>query len=230
MTKKIIIAIDGYSSCGKSTLAKGVAKTLKYAYVDTGAMYRAVTLYCLNHGLIDGEEIDQTQLSYQIRNIHITFKYNELTEQNDTYLNGQNVEEEIRGMRVSSHVSPVSAIGFVRKNMVAMQQKMGEEKGVVMDGRDIGTDVFPNAELKIFLTADPEIRVQRRYDEMVAKKGVADKDEIRNNLKSRDEYDQNREESPLRQADDAIVLDNSHLTREQQAEWVIEKALEIINQ
>ncbi len=228
--KKIIIAIDGFSSCGKSTLAKDVAKKLKYAYVDTGAMYRAVTLYCLENQLIINNEVNAEALKEQIGFIHISFRFNEETLNNDTYLNNQNVEKEIRTMRVSSHVSPVSALKFVREKMVEMQQQMGRKKGVVMDGRDIGTVVFPQAELKIFLTADPEIRVKRRYDEMLAKTGEANLEEIHTNLTERDHYDQNRKESPLTQADDAIVLDNSKLNREQQADWVYNKALAMIEE
>lgn len=226
--RKIVIAIDGYSSCGKSTLAKDVAKHLKYAYVDTGAMYRAVTLFCLNYGIIREGNVIEKELEEQIHRIHISFKFNDETLHNDTYLDGKNVEEDIRSMRVASYVSQVSAIKFVRQAMVAQQQEMGKDSGIVMDGRDIGTVVFPSAELKIFLTADPDIRAQRRFDELKGRKNSLDFAEVKKNLTDRDEYDMNRKESPLRRAEDAIVLDNSELTMQQQAQWVIDKAIQII--
>ena len=222
--KKINIAIDGVSSSGKSTMAKDLAKNIGYIYIDSGAMYRAVTLYCLQNNLINNDNtIDEAKLREQLPNIHIDFKLNPRTGKPDTYLNGENVEAEIRGMEVSSLVSPVSAIGFVRKEMVKQQQAMSLKKGVVMDGRDIGTVVFPNAELKIFVTASPELRAKRRVDEL---RGRGNNDttyeEVLENIKYRDHHDRNRIESPLRKADDAIELDNSSINIEQQSQWAIE--------
>ncbi len=221
--KKITIAIDGFSSCGKSTMAKDLAREIGYIYIDSGAMYRAVTLYCIENNLIDGDLINLTKLKSAINDIHISFKLNVETGRPDTYLNGKNVENKIRTMEVSSKVSLVSAIDFVRTAMVEQQQQMGEEKGIVMDGRDIGTTVFPNAELKIFVTASPEIRAQRRYDELAAKGEKADFEAILENVKQRDYLDQNREISPLRKADDAILLDNSNLTIAEQKKWLLEQ-------
>lgn len=221
---KINIAIDGVSSSGKSTMAKDLAKTIGYIYIDSGAMYRAVTLYCLQNNLInDDNTIDEEKLREQLPNIQIAFELNAETGKPDTYLNGQNVEAEIRGMEVSSLVSPVSAIGFVRKEMVKQQQAMSLKKGVVMDGRDIGTVVFPNAELKIFVTASPELRAKRRVDEL-RMKGNNDitYEEVLENIKYRDHHDKNRKESPLRKADDAIELDNSTINIEQQLQWAID--------
>ena len=211
--KKITIAIDGFSSCGKSTMAKDLARELGYVYVDTGAMYRCVTLYVLRHGLFrtDGT-INLPQLEAEIPNINISFKLNKETGRPDTYLNNENVESEIRTMEVSSRVSPIAAVPFVRAALVAQQQKMGEDKGIVMDGRDVGTVVFPNAELKIFVTASAEVRAQRRYDELKAKGMEADFEEILENVKQRDYIDSHREVSPMRKADDAIELDNSHIS------------------
>ena len=222
--KKINIAIDGVSSSGKSTMAKDLAKNIGYIYIDSGAMYRAVTLYCLQNNLVnDDKTIDEVKLREQLPNIHIEFKLNPKTGKPDTYLNGENVEAEIRGMEVSSLVSPVSAIGFLRKEMVKQQQAMSLKKGVVMDGRDIGTVVFPNAELKIFVTASPELRAKRRVDEL---RGLGNNDttyeEALKNIKSRDHHDRNRAESPLRKADDAIELDNSTINIEQQLQWAID--------
>lgn len=222
--KKINIAIDGVSSSGKSTMAKDLAKTIGYIYIDSGAMYRAVTLYCLQNNLInDDNTIDEEKLREQLPNIQIAFELNAETGKPDTYLNGQNVEAEIRGMEVSSLVSPVSAIGFVRKEMVKQQQAMSLKKGVVMDGRDIGTVVFPNAELKIFVTASPELRAKRRVDEL-RMRGNNDitYEEVLENIKYRDHHDKNRKESPLRKADDAIELDNSTINIEQQLQWAID--------
>lgn len=222
--KKINIAIDGVSSSGKSTMAKDLAKTIGYIYIDSGAMYRAVTLYCLQNNLInDDNTIDEEKLREQLPNIQIAFEINAETGKPDTYLNGQNVEAEIRGMEVSSLVSPVSAIGFVRKEMVKQQQAMSLKKGVVMDGRDIGTVVFPNAELKIFVTASPELRAKRRVDEL-RMRGNNDitYEEVLENIKYRDHHDKNRKESPLRKADDAIELDNSTINIEQQLQWAID--------
>ncbi|MDD4636938.1 MAG: (d)CMP kinase [Bacteroidales bacterium] len=220
--KKIIIAVDGFSSCGKSTMAKDLAKETGYIYIDSGAMYRAITLFCLRNGLIQGDVVDTEALRKVIDTVLISFRLDPSTGKAYTLLNGENVESEIRTMEVSDKVSPVSAIGFVRKAMVLLQQKMGEDKGIVMDGRDIGTTVFPNAEMKIFVTASPEIRAQRRVDELVAKGELVSFDEVLENLKKRDHIDQTRAESPLRQAEDAYVLDNSHLTIAEQKEWLID--------
>lgn len=221
--KKITIAIDGFSSCGKSTMAKDLAKEIGYIYIDSGAMYRAVTLYSMENGLFTGDKINTGELEKQMNNIRISFRLNPLTMRPDTYLNGIKVEDKIRTMEVSSKVSPISALGFVREAMVEQQRKMGEEKGIVMDGRDIGTTVFPHAELKIFVTASPEIRAKRRYDELKAKGADASFDEILENVKNRDYIDQNREVSPLRKAEDAILLDNSDLTIQEQKEWLTEQ-------
>lgn len=221
--KKITIAIDGFSSCGKSTMAKDLAREIGYIYVDTGAMYRAVTLYSLEHNIFSGDDIDTEKLKNEMSNIHITFQLNPETNRPDTYLNGVRVEDKIRAMEVSSRVSPIAALPFVREAMVAQQQEMGKNKGVVMDGRDIGTTVFPDAELKIFVTASPEIRAQRRFDELKAKGEEAGFDEILENVKQRDFIDQNREVSPLRKADDALLLDNSHMTIAEQKTWLMDQ-------
>ena len=221
--KKITIAIDGFSSCGKSTMAKDLAREIGYIYIDSGAMYRAVTLYSIENGIFTGNDIDTEKLKKQIKDIHISFQLNPETGLPDTYLNGANVEKKIRTMEVSSRVSPIAALDFVREAMVARQQAMGKAKGIVMDGRDIGTTVFPDAELKIFVTASPEIRAQRRYDELKAKGEEAGFDEILENVRQRDYIDQNREVSPLRKADDALLLDNSHMTISQQKEWLAEQ-------
>lgn len=222
--KKITIAIDGYSSCGKSTMAKDLAKEIGYVYVDTGAMYRSVTLYALRHNLFlaDGS-VDVEKLKPAMADIHISFKFNESTGRPDCYLNGELVEKEIRSLEVSSHVSPIAAVPFVREALVAQQQKMGEEKGIVMDGRDIGTTVFPHAELKIFVTASSHIRAQRRYDELQTKGMPADFDDILKNVEERDYIDTHRETSPLKKADDAITLDNSNMTIPEQKEWLMEQ-------
>lgn len=222
-TPKIVIAIDGFSSCGKSTMAKDLARKIGYIYIDSGAMYRAVTLFCLNRGLIDGDTVDTEALRPLMTEIHIEFRLNPATGKADTYLNGENVEQEIRSMRVSDKVSPVSAIPFVRTALVALQQEMGKQKGIVMDGRDIGTTVFPDAELKIFVTASAATRAQRRVDELRAKGVPVDFDEVVANIIKRDHIDQTRKESPLRKADDAIELDNSTLTIEQQNQWLEER-------
>ena len=226
--QKITIAIDGFSSCGKSTMAKDLARKIGYIYIDSGAMYRAVTLYSMENGIINQGNIDAEKLKQHISDIHISFKLNAETGKPETYLNDVNVEDRIRGMEVSSNVSPISAIDFVRVAMVAQQQEMGEAKGIVMDGRDIGTTVFPKAELKIFVTASPEIRAQRRYDELKAKGETADFEEILKNVKERDYIDQNREVSPLRMADDALLLDNSNLTHEQQSKWLYDQYHRVI--
>ena len=204
-------------------MAKDLAREIGYIYIDSGAMYRAVTLYCIENGLLHDGQIDVERLRSEIDNIRISFRPNEETNRPDTYLNGMNVESKIRTMEVSSHVSPVAALDFVREAMVKQQQEMGRKKGIVMDGRDIGTTVFPDAELKIFVTASPEIRAQRRYDELKAKGQAVNFDEILENVKQRDYIDQHREVSPLRKADDALLLDNSHLTIEQQKEWLAEQ-------
>lgn len=222
--KKITIAIDGFSSCGKSTMAKDLAKKISYIYIDSGAMYRAVTLYCIQQNLFDAEKLDLEKLEKAISDIQISFKLNKETSLPEVYLNDINVESRIRSMDVANKVSIVSAVGFVRKKMVYLQQQMGIEKGIVMDGRDIGTVVFPDAELKIFVTADPQIRAQRRLDELRAKNdNHTTFEQVLENIKQRDYIDQNREESPLMQADDALVLDNSHLTKEQQMQWLLDK-------
>ncbi len=226
--KKITIAIDGFSSCGKSTMAKDLAREIGYIYIDSGAMYRAVTLYSLENGIFQGDQINTEKLKNQIKEIHISFRLNPETGRPDTYLNGSNVENKIRTMEVSSHVSPIAALDFVREAMVAQQQEMGKAKGIVMDGRDIGTTVFPDAELKIFVTASPEIRAQRRYDELKAKGEEVSFDEILENVKQRDYIDQNREVSPLRKADDALLLDNSLMTISQQKAWLAEQFNTII--
>lgn len=226
--KKIVIAIDGHSSSGKSTMAKDLAKEIGYTYIDTGAMYRAVTLYSLQHGFFDGDKIKEDELESVIDNIDITFRFNPTTGRADTYLNGVNVEQEIRGMEVSNHVSPVAALGFVRRALVAKQQEMGKAKGIVMDGRDIGTVVFPDAELKLFVTASPEVRAQRRVDELVAKGMPASYDEVLENVKRRDHIDSTRAESPLRQADDALVLDNSNMSIEEQKAWLMDKFIKAV--
>lgn len=225
--KKITIAIDGHSSCGKSTMAKDLAREIGYIYIDSGAMYRCCTLYCILNHLFDAEgNILTEQLRKQMDNIHIEFRLNAETGRPDTYLNGDNVEQRIRTMEVSSKVSPVAALPFVREAMVVLQQKMGEEGGIVMDGRDIGTVVFPMAELKIFVTASPEIRAQRRYDELVAKGETCNFEEILHNLQDRDRIDSTRAVSPLRQAEDALVLDNSHMTIAEQKQWLLDQVRE----
>ncbi|WP_019967360.1 (d)CMP kinase [Segatella maculosa] len=220
--KKITIAIDGFSSCGKSTMAKELAKKIGYIYVDTGAMYRSVTLFAMRHGLFNADGSVKTDaLKQQMSNIDITFKFNEKAGRPDTYLNGECVEEAIRTLEVSNHVSPIAAIPFVRAAMVARQQRMGRDKGIVMDGRDIGTTVFPEAELKVFVTASAEVRAQRRYDELKEKGMPADFDDILKNVQERDYIDSHREVSPLRKAADAIELDNSHMTIAEQNDWLM---------
>lgn len=219
--KKIIIAIDGHSSCGKSTVAKEIARELNYIFIDTGAMYRAVTLYCLRNKLIENGKVNIPQLKAHLGQIKVLFRFNPETQHNDIWLNGENVEQEIRLLAVSQNVSPVAAVAEVRHLLVGLQQEMGKSKGIVMDGRDIGTVVFPDAELKIFMTAQPDVRAQRRYDELTAKGEKVSYAEIKANIIERDRYDETREESPLRKADDAIILDNSFMTREEQLEWVL---------
>ena len=219
--KKIIIAIDGFSSCGKSTMAKDLAREIGYIYIDTGAMYRAVTLYCIEHHLFNADgSIREEELKSRMNDIRISFRLDAETQRPVTVLNGMEVESRIRTMEVSSHVSPVATLGFVREALVRQQQAMGKEKGIVMDGRDIGTVVFPEAELKIFVTASAEIRAQRRYDELKAKGEEASFEEILHNVEERDRIDQTRKISPLRKADDAILLDNSHMSIAEQKEWL----------
>ena len=221
--KKITIAIDGHSSCGKSTMAKDLAREVGYVYVDTGAMYRSVTLFALRNGLFTNDTIDEEELRRRMPEIQISFQFNPETGRPDTYLNGELVEKDIRTMEVSNKVSPIAALGFVREAMVAQQQQMGKDKGVVMDGRDIGTTVFPDAELKVFVTASAEVRAQRRYDELKTKGMDADFDDILKNVQERDYIDSHREVSPLRKADDAIELDNSHMTIPEQKQWLLDR-------
>lgn len=227
--KKITIAIDGHSSCGKSTMAKQLASKLGYVYVDTGAMYRTVTLYAMRHNLISEDNtVDTEALSNEMQNISVSFRFNPETGKADAYLNGECVEREIRTIEVSNHVSPIAAIPFVREAMVEQQRAMGKDKGIVMDGRDIGTTVFPDAELKIFVTASAAVRAQRRYDELQQKGMPADYDEILRNVEERDYIDSHREVSPLRQADDALLLDNSTMTIPEQQQWLEEKVKSIV--
>ena len=220
--KKITIAIDGHSSCGKSTMAKDLAREIGYIYIDSGAMYRAVTYYCLQHDLFTEDNVKLAELQAAMPDIHISFRLN-VEGRPETYLNGVCIEKEIRGMAVSSRVSLIATVGFVREAMVALQQEMGKEKGIVMDGRDIGTTVFPDAELKIFVTASAEVRAQRRYDELKAKGEEASYESILENVKERDRIDSGRAISPLRKADDAIELDNSHMTIPEQKAWLMEQ-------
>ena len=225
--KKIVIAIDGHSSCGKSTMAKTLARILGYNYIDSGAMYRAVTLFALRNNWIVNGKFDVEKIISGLKDIKITFRWDEKTEKNTTFLNGENIEDKIRKLEVSQNVSPISAIAEVRKELVKQQRENGKNKGIVMDGRDIGTVVFPDAELKIFMTAAPEIRAQRRFLELKEKGLDVNFDEIINNVKGRDKIDSSREISPLKKADDAIILDNSNLTREEQLQWALEKVKEI---
>lgn len=222
--KRIIIAIDGFSSTGKSTMAKTLARRIGYAYIDTGAMYRAVTLFALDNGLTNGDgTVNETALTARLGEIAITFNVNPTTGQSETYLNGQCVEREIRSMRVSSMVSQVAKIAAVRRALVAQQQAMGRSKGIVMDGRDIGTVVFPDAEMKVYVTASAETRAHRRHDELVAKGDTSTTyEEVLHNVMERDRIDTTRAESPLRKADDAYTLDNSHMTIAEQDQWLID--------
>ena len=219
--QKIIIAIDGFSSCGKSTFAKAIAARLGYIFIDTGAMYRAVTLYALDHGAIRSGIVDEEAVVRLLGEISITFRFNPERGASDIYVNGDLAEGRIRTIEVSNCVSRVSAIPEVRSKLVAMQQEMGRRRGVVMDGRDIGTVVFPDAELKIFMTADPAVRARRRYDELRARGDEVSLEEIERNVRERDRADMSRAVSPLRQAEDAIVLDNSHMSVEEQMEWFL---------
>ena len=220
MKKKIVIAIDGYSSCGKSTFAKAIAKELNYIYIDSGAMYRTVTLYSMRKGFIKNGIPYKPGIINDLDNIKIDFIYNPDIGEFEIHLNSENVEKEIRSIEVSSHVSAVSTIPEVRTRMVALQREIGAQKGIVMDGRDIGTVVFPDAELKIFMTASADIRAKRRHDEMTGKGLKVSFEEVRRNIVSRDITDENRDISPLRRADDAVVLDNSRMTVEEQMIWV----------
>lgn len=222
--KKIVIAIDGHSSCGKSTMAKALARQLGYIYVDTGAMYRAVTLFALQHQLFETDgTVKAEALESMMPQVHVSFVMNEKTRLPEICLNGVAVEREIRTMEVSSHVSPIAALPFVREAMVAQQREMGIQKGIVMDGRDIGTTVFPHAELKVFVTATAETRAQRRFKELQEKGMEADYETILKNVQERDYIDSHREVSPLRQAEDAILLDNSDMTISQQQQWLLEQ-------
>ncbi len=226
MDKKIIIAIDGFSSCGKSTLAKAMAKALEYVFVDTGAMYRAIALYFLRNNIAFN---DNASIEAALHAIELRFKYNSVSQKSDMYLNGENVEQEIREMQVSQKVSEVASIAAVRDFAVAQQQAMGVDKGIVMDGRDIGTVVFPNAALKIFVTADPAIRLERRYQELLQTNPTISKEEVAANLQQRDLMDSTRAHSPLKQAEDALVLDNTNLDRAQQFDLAMKWAMERIN-
>jgi len=218
-----IIAVDGYSSCGKSTFARMIANELGFVYIDSGAMYRAVALYFLDKGIFSGDTVNKEKLRQSLENIHIRFVLNEKTRVQETWLNNSNVESEIRGIRVSSVVSLISQIPEVREKMVALQRNIGSNGKVVMDGRDIGTVVFPNARLKIFMTADADVRAKRRYDELMQKGVAVELQEIADNIRMRDREDENRSESPLRKAWDALVLDNSAMTVDQQMKWFREK-------
>jgi cytidylate kinase len=223
MDRKLIIAIDGYSSCGKSTFAKAIARELKYIYIDSGAMYRAVTLYCMRKGFISSDGLNINGVLDNLNDIHVNFIFNPDIEEYETYLNSGNVENEIRGIEVSGFVSRISQIYEVRARMVELQRQIGIYKGIVMDGRDIGTVVFPGAEVKIFMTASVDIRAKRRFDELKAKGMDIDFEEIKRNIVARDIADENRDISPLRRAEDAIILDNSRMTVKEQMIWVMEK-------
>ncbi|PIV58852.1 MAG: cytidylate kinase [Bacteroidetes bacterium CG02_land_8_20_14_3_00_31_25] len=225
--RDLIIAIDGYSSCGKSTMAKAIASLLGYTYIDSGAMYRAITLYCIRYGIIKNSNVNIKLLKQNLNTIDIRFLQNNLTNESETWLNGENVEDEIRKHEVASCVSIVSKIPEVRKKLVSIQRKIGENKKIVMDGRDIGTVVFPEADLKIFMTANQIIRAKRRLLEMNEKGMLTTINEVVENIKQRDYIDENRDVSPLRKADDAIVLDNSNMTREEQLDWVMQKINQI---
>lgn len=228
--KKIIIALDGHSSCGKSTMAKALAKKIGYIYVDTGAMYRTVTLFALRNNVFNGTELDATKLEALLPQVNVSFVLDPETNLPLVCLNGEIVEQEIRTMEVSSRVSPIAALPFVRTLLTKMQQQMGDAKGIVMDGRDIGTAVFPNAELKIFVTASAEVRAQRRYDELTAKGEDVTYEEILKNVQERDYIDSHREVAPLKQAADALVLDNSNMTREEQNEWLMNAYLKAVEE
>ena len=221
--KKICVAIDGFSSCGKSTMAKNLAKAVNYTYIDSGAMYRSVTYFALQQGFFEQEKINEEALQKIIHTLKISFQTHPVTGQTETFLNGQNVETEIRSMEVANRVSPIAALSFVRRALVVRQQELGKGKAFVMDGRDIGTVVFPDAELKVFVTASAEIRAQRRLDELRAKGLEVSFEDVLANVRQRDHIDSTRQDSPLRKADDAIELDNSNLTIEEQQEWLLEQ-------
>ncbi len=221
LISKIVIAIDGHSSCGKSTVARELARKLNYIFIDSGAMYRAVTLYALRNHIVENGIVDREKLKADLSKIKVYFRMNSQTQHNDIWLNGENIEDEIRLLEVSQNVSPVAAVAEVRQLLVTLQHEMGIEKGIVMDGRDIGTVVFPEAELKIFMTALPDVRAQRRFDELTAKGETVSYEQIRANIVERDRYDETRDESPLRRATDAVLLDNSYMTREEQLDWVM---------
>ncbi|PCJ23614.1 MAG: cytidylate kinase [Flavobacteriales bacterium] len=227
---KIIIAIDGYSSCGKSTLAKQIASELNYIYIDTGAMYRAVTLFALRNNLVSKSGLDQDGLIAVLPEINVSFSYNSDSNISETHLNSENIEDEIRGIEVSSHVSKIAQVKEVRAKLVELQREIGEDKGLVMDGRDIGTVVFPNAELKIFMTADYKIRAQRRFDELKAKGDVISYEDVLNNITSRDNDDTSRSENPLIQAEDAVVIDNSQITKDEQLKIALQYVSDKITQ
>ena len=227
--RKIIIAIDGFSSCGKSTFAKSIAARLGYIFIDTGAMYRAVTLYALENGAVVDGQVNAAKVEALLPQIEIAFRFNSERGASDVYINGVEVEQKIRTIEVSNLVSKISSIAAVREKLVSLQQQMGQARGVVMDGRDIGTVVFPDAELKIYMTADAEVRAKRRYDELTAKGDNVTMEEILENVISRDHADMNREISPLRQAEDAIVLDNSYMSVEEQMAWFMERYEEVIS-
>lgn len=221
--QKYTIAIDGHSSCGKSTVAKQIAAKLNYSYVDTGAMYRCVTLFAFRRNIIANGEINEEELISRLSEITIDFRYNSALKRNETLLNGECVEDEIRNLKISNMVSPIAKIKEVRHYLVKLQQEMGKQGGVVMDGRDIGTVVLPNADLKIFMTASAQVRAERRYKELTEKNEEVSFGEIKKNIEERDFIDSNRKESPLKQADDAILLDNSNLSRKEQLDWILEK-------
>lgn len=222
MGKKLIIAIDGYSSCGKSTFAKAIAKELQYVFIDSGAMYRAVTLFCMRKNLVEKDSIDVSTIISRLTDINIDFIFNPDINEYETYLNSENVEKEIRNMEVTSFVSRISQIHEVRSRMVELQREIGVFKGIVMDGRDIGTVVFPDADIKIFMTASVDIRAKRRFDELKEKGVDTDFEEIKSSIIARDIADENRDISPLRRADDAIILDNSRMSVEDQMRWVMD--------
>lgn len=225
--QKLIIAIDGHSSCGKSTVAKDLAKKINYTYIDSGAMYRVITLFAMRNKLIVNDKVDENKLAHLIDQVSISFKFNKELQRHETFMNGDLVEDEIRTLKVSNNVSLIATIKFVRDKMVALQRELSKAGGVIMDGRDIGTVVFPNAELKIFMTADVEVRAIRRYKELKDKGENISLDDIRENVKKRDYIDENRDESPLRKAEDAIVLNNSNLTPAEQLDWIVERMNEV---
>jgi len=229
-SKKITIAVDGYSSCGKSTLARALASGLHYKYVDTGAMYRSVTLYALRNGLINGKTLDVDGLVEALDDIDLQFEFNEQTRSSEILLNGENVEQEIRQMDVNDWVSQVSAVAAVRQKMVKIQQELGKDKGIAMDGRDIGTTVFPQAELKLFMIADIDVRAKRRQKELEMKKIAFDPEQVKLNLIQRDSDDMSRTESPLRKADDAVILDNTRLSQQEQLDFALSKVKELIGE